>query len=325
MTSAIKSQINKILDKIPSLNILVVGDCMLDHYLWGDVYRISPEAPVPVVKIERDTYRLGGACNVALNLKSLGAQVELMGPMGKDAAGLQMQQLLKDAAITVGAVNFREDLMSVVKSRVIARNQQLCRLDRDTILEESVTAYFEEILEQKVKDVDAVLISDYAKGAVTQRLLNHLIKLKQQYSFFLAMDPKPTRALNYSGLDLLKPNRSEALLLSGLTSGSPFSVQKISELIRQKYAIQTLAITLGEEGLALSSSEKVCQIYPTLSREVFDVSGAGDTALAALTLAFCSDVSEEAVAFFANCASSVVVGKLGTATVTPEEILNDVA
>ena len=325
MTSALKSQINKILDKIPSLNILVVGDCMLDHYLWGDVHRISPEAPVPVVKIERDTYRLGGACNVALNLKSLGAQVELMGPMGKDAAGSQMQQLLKDAAIRVDTANFREDLTSVVKSRVIARNQQLCRLDRDTILEETATAYFEEILEEKLENVDAVLVSDYAKGAVTQRLLDRLVALKQQYSFFLAMDPKPTHALSYSGLDLLKPNRSEALLLSGLTSGSAVSVQKVAELIRQKYAIQTLAITLGEEGLALSSSESSCQIYPTLSREVFDVSGAGDTALVALTLAFCTEVSEEAAAFFANCASSVVVGKLGTATVTPEEILNEIA
>ena len=325
MTSAIKSQINKILDKIPSLKVLVVGDCMLDHYLWGDVHRISPEAPVPVVKIERDTYRLGGACNVALNLKSLGAQVELMGPMGKDAAGLQMQQLLKDAAITVDAANFREALTSVVKSRVIARNQQLCRLDRDTILEETATAYFEEILEQKVKNADAVLVSDYAKGAVTQRLLDCLVELKQKYPFFLAMDPKPTHALNYRGLDLLKPNRSEALLLSGLASNDPFSVQKVTELIRQKYDLKTLAITLGEEGLALSSSENSCQVYPTFSREVFDVSGAGDTALAALTLAFCADVSEEAAAFFANCASSVVVGKLGTATVTSEEILNDVA
>ena len=198
MTSAIKSQINKILEKIPSLKVLVVGDCMLDHYLWGDVHRISPEAPVPVVKIERDTYRLGGACNVALNLKSLGAQVELMGPMGKDAAGLQMQQLLKDAAITVDAANFREALTSVVKSRVIARNQQLCRLDRDTILEETATAYFEEILEQKVKNADAVLVSDYAKGAVTQRLLDCLVELKQKYpiSMFIPFDDFSLRILD---------------------------------------------------------------------------------------------------------------------------------
>lgn len=321
MTSVIKSQINKILDKIPSLNILVIGDCMLDHYLWGDVHRISPEAPVPVVKIERDTYRLGGACNVALNLKSLGAQVELMGPMGKDMAGLQMQQLLKDAAISVDSINFRENLPSIVKSRVIARNQQLCRLDRDTVFEEGVTDYFEKILELNLKNVDAVLISDYAKGAVTQQLLDRLIALKERYSFFLAMDPKPAHVLNYNGLDLLKPNRSEALLLSGLASEDLFSIQRVSELIRQKYALQTLAITLGEEGLALSSSEDTCRIYPTFSREVFDVSGAGDTALAALTLAFCSGASEEAAAFFANCASSVVVGKLGTATVTREEIL----
>ena len=321
MTSAIKSQINKILEKIPSLKILVIGDCMLDHYLWGDVHRISPEAPVPVVKIERDTYRLGGACNVALNLKSLGAQVELMGPMGKDTAGLQMQQLLKNAAIEVDAVNFRQNLSSVVKSRVIARNQQLCRLDRDTVLDATATIYFEEILEQKIKTVDVVLVSDYAKGSITQRLLDRLVALKQRYHFFLAMDPKPTNLLNYNDLDLLKPNRSEALLLSGLTGQSQVSVQEISNLIRQKYSVKTLAITLGEEGLALSTSNESCQIYPTLTREVFDVSGAGDTALVALALAFCLDVSEEAAAFFANCASSVVVGKLGTATVSSEEIL----
>lgn len=321
MTSAIKSQINKILEKIPSLKVLVVGDCMLDHYLWGDVHRISPEAPVPVVKVERDTYRLGGACNVALNLKSLGAEVELMGPMGKDTAGLQMQQLLKESAIKVDEVNFCQNLTSVVKTRVIARNQQLCRLDRDRVLEEEATAYFEEILEQKLKIVDAVLVSDYAKGSITQRLLDRLVALKQQHHFFLAMDPKPAHALNYNGLDLLKPNRSEALTLSGLTGQGQVSVQKIANLIRQKYSVQTLAITLGEEGLALSSSNESCQVYPTFSREVFDVSGAGDTALAALTLASCVDVSEEAAALFTNCASSVVVGKLGTATVSPEEIL----
>lgn len=324
MTSSIKSQINKILEKIPSLKVLVIGDCMLDHYLWGDVHRISPEAPVPVVKIERDTYRLGGACNVALNLKSLGAQVELIGPMGKDAAGLQMQQLLQEARIQVEATHFRENLTSIIKSRVIARNQQLCRLDRDTFLEESATSYLKDFLIEKVKNVDAVLISDYAKGTVTQHLLDYLVELKNQYHFFLAMDPKPTHMLNYNGLDLLKPNRSEALLLSGLSVQNEISIENVTEFIRQQYAVQTLAITLGEEGLALSTTKGSCQIYPTLTREVFDVSGAGDTSLVALSLAFCLNSSEEAAAFFANCASSVVVGKLGTATVSPEEILSHV-
>ncbi len=298
---------------------------MLDHYLWGDVHRISPEAPVPVVKIERDTYRLGGACNVALNLKSLGAQVELMGPIGKDTAGLQMQHLLQEAHIKIDKTNFHETIKSIIKSRVIARNQQLCRLDRDTILEETSTAYLDQLLEEKIQNVNAVIISDYAKGTVTQHLLDFLIHLKNKYHFFLAMDPKPTHTLNYNGLDLLKPNQSEALLLSGLKSDKLLSVEKISEAIRQQYNIQNLAITLGEKGLALSSNKTTCRVYPTFSQEVFDVSGAGDTALAALTLAFCTNASEEAIASFANCASSIVVGKLGTATVTQEEILNYVA
>ncbi len=319
-----RSQINNILEILPSLKVLVIGDCMLDHYIWGDVSRISPEAPVPVVAIDHDTYRLGGACNVALNLKQLGCQVSLMGPMGRDAAGETMKNLLTDAGVDVHAFNFRENLNSIIKTRVVVRKQQLCRLDRESFYTEEQVEYIYEQLEALVANVNAVVVSDYNKGSVTQTLLNRLVTLKASHDFLLALDPKPTHELDYSGVDLLKPNREEALKLSGLVfrPHEKFSVNKVAKCILEKYSVKYLAITLGEDGLALLDANGNGEISPTQAREVFDVSGAGDTSLVALTLALCAKMPLITAACFANVAAGVVVGKLGTASVTPQELLD---
>ena len=319
-----KSQINNILEAVSSLKVLVIGDCILDHYIWGDVSRISPEAPVPVVAIDHDTYRLGGACNVALNLSQLGCKTRLIGPMGDDEAGKTMKALLKDSRVDVGDFNFRRDLSSVIKTRVVVRKQQLCRLDREKFYTEAQVEYIYKILDQVVKDVDAVIVSDYNKGSVTQKLLDRLVDLKSKHHFFLALDPKPAHGLNYTGVDLLKPNCQEALQLSGvvLSLHEKFPLCKVAADILKKHAVRFLAITLGEEGIAILNSEGEGDIYPTQTREVFDVSGAGDTSLVALTLGLCSNLSVPVAACFANIAAGVVVGKLGTAAASPQEILD---
>ncbi len=319
-----KSQINKLLQKIPSLNVLVIGDCMLDHYIWGDVHRISPEAPVPVVNIDKDTYRLGGACNVALNLSQLGCRVTLVGPMGVDEPGSTMQGLLKAASISIDSSNFRKDVSSIVKTRVVVRNQQLCRLDRERFFSANQVEYIQIFLKENINHFDAVIVSDYNKGTISQGLINYLVELKKLHKFFLSVDPKPSHGLNYSGVDLLKPNRSEALQMSGfsLLPHQCFPLQEVAEKILSQQSAKYLAITLGNEGIAIMDSKSKGQIFPTQTKEVFDVSGAGDTALVALTLAFCLNTSLEEAAIFANIASGVVVGKLGTASVTPQELLD---
>ena len=322
MISLDKSQINNLLQNTSSLNICVIGDCMLDHYIWGDVQRISPEAPVPVVAIDSDTYRLGGACNVALNLKQMGCKVSLMGLMGQDSAGNTLRQLLKENGIAVAENNFNRDISTIVKTRVIVRNQQLCRLDRESFFTEQQAEHLLPLLNETIQNFDAVIVSDYNKGTISQVLLYHLINLKQQKNFFLAVDPKPAHELDYSSVDLLKPNRSEALQMSGVLPKphAPFPLEKVAKRILERYNLKYLAITLGSEGLALLNAHNEGRVYPAHDREVFDVSGAGDTALAALVVAFCLKMPLDVAATFANMASGIVVGKVGTAAVSLEEL-----
>jgi D-beta-D-heptose 7-phosphate kinase/D-beta-D-heptose 1-phosphate adenosyltransferase len=324
MTLSRKS-VQSILQAVQSLNVLVIGDAMLDRYIFGDAERISPEAPVPVVRIEHEACRLGGACNVALNLKSLGANVTFLGSVGTDEAGSVLQRLLREAGISFCGENFRSDVQTIVKTRVIARHQQLCRLDREKKFSEAsvatVIAQAEAFLQKNA--VSAVLVSDYAKGTVTQALLDKLVELKKHYSFFLAVDPKPKNKLCYNGVDLLKPNRTEALQLANFNTepNQTFSSDAVAREIFNRHSVRYLTVTLGEQGVALAENGGSIQTAPAVAKEVFDVSGAGDTALAALAVAFCAHRTPSEAIAFANLLSGIVIRKVGTAVTTPEEIL----
>ena len=317
--------VQSILQAVPSLKVLVIGDGMLDRYIFGDAERISPEAPIPVVKVEREACRLGGACNVALNLKSLGAHVTFLGIVGTDEAGSVLQRLLREAGISFCGENFRSDIQTIVKTRVIARHQQLCRLDREKKFSEAsvaaVIAQTEAFLQRNT--VSAVLVSDYAKGTVTQELLDRLVELKKSYFFFLAVDPKPKNKLCYNGVDLLKPNRAEALQLANLNAepNQAFPSDTVAKEIFNRHSVRYLAVTLGEQGIVLGGNGGKTYTAPAVAKEVFDVSGAGDTALAALTVAFCTNHTPSEAIAFANLLSGIVIRKVGTAVTTPEEIL----
>lgn len=326
MISWDKSQINKLLQATSSLNVCVVGDCMLDHYIWGDVHRISPEAPVPVVNVDKDTFRLGGACNVALNLRQMGCNVSLIGLIGQDSAGNTLRRLLREDHITVFEDNSDCNVDTIVKTRVIVRNQQLCRLDRETFFTEKQANFLVRFLRDNIQKFDAVIVSDYNKGTISQALLDFLVSLKEENDFFLAVDPKPAHGLDYKNVDLLKPNRSEALQLSGVVPMpyEPFPLNTIAKQILDRYHLKYLAITLGHEGLALMDAGNKGCIYPAQDKEVFDVSGAGDTALAALVIAFCLKMPMGVAATFANIASGIVVSKVGTAAVSLEELRSHV-
>lgn len=315
-----------LLQKIRGKRVVVVGDVMLDHYVHGDATRISPEAPVPVVNVMRDRYVAGGAANVALNLRSLGAAVSLCGLFGKDSAGETLREILSSHEIAFPPAFRRDGVQTIIKSRVVVRNQQLCRIDR----EQPPAAYalnapeVRRALLEEISRADAVIVSDYAKGAVDMPLLNNVLAAARERKALVALDPKPRRRLPFENIGLLTPNRNEAIELAEIgneISGGEFPAEEICRRIWEKHHPELLVITLGADGMLLSRGGKVGKTIPTYAREVFDVSGAGDTVIASLTLALAAGADLESAAHFANTAAGIVVGKFGTATVSPEEIL----
>lgn len=311
-----------LLRKIAGLRVLVVGDVMLDHYIWGDATRISPEAPVPVVDVARDSWTAGGAANVALNIASLGAQCTVAGYIGDDEAGEKLAEILR--ARKIRPLGTPGSASTIVKTRVLVQHQQLCRLDRES----PGGAYqwparrAEKFLGAEIARADAVIFSDYAKGVLDDAVVSEITRLARARGKFVALDPKPKRTLAFHGLDLITPNKREALQLAGLEAppGAPFPAPEVCARLFARYATKHLVITLGEDGMLLSAEGRILQTIPTAAREVYDVSGAGDTALAGLVLALLAGSTLEQAAHFANAAAGVVVGKIGTATVTPQEL-----
>jgi len=312
-----------LLQIISRLRVLVIGDVMLDHYIWGDATRISPEAPVPVVDIARDSFTAGGAANVALNIASLGAQCTVAGFFANDEAGAKLSKILGEKHIST--IPTPGTGATIVKTRVLVQHQQLCRLDREA----APSAYriapdkIEPLLIKAIQACDAVVFSDYAKGILTDELVERVSKLARAAGKFIALDPKPKRKLHFQGLDLMTPNRREALQLAGIEPElhAPFPAEEVCAQLHKLYGTRNLVITLSEDGMLLSTDGAIGTTIPTAAREVFDVSGAGDTALASLVLALAAGSDLETAAHFANAASGVVVGKLGTATVTPAELV----
>ena len=312
-----------LLKKIADVRVLVIGDIMLDHYIWGDATRISPEAPVPVVDIARDTYTAGGAANVALNIAALGARCTVAGRLADDTAGAQLASILADKKIAT--ISTPGTGATILKTRVLVQHQQLCRLDRESAPADYRIdpATVEKLFTRAIAVHDAVILSDYAKGLLTDDLVATVTRLARAAGKFIALDPKPKRALAFSDLDLITPNRKEALQLAGIDHDphAPFPAEKVCARLHELYRTHHLVITMSEDGMLLSTDGKIGKVIPTAAREVFDVSGAGDTALASLVVALTAGAKIETAANFSNAASGVVVGKLGTATVTPDELL----
>ena len=316
-----------LLKRITGLRILVLGDVMLDHYIWGDATRISPEAPVPVVDIARDSWTAGGAANVALNIASLGARCTVAGLIGKDEAGTKLSEILHDKKIKTLATPGSG--ATIVKTRVLVQHQQLCRLDREAAPDAYALSaeQAEKLLMPEITRCDAVIFSDYAKGILTDAVVARVTKLARAAGKFVALDPKPKRKLAFHGLDLITPNKRESLQLAGIEPAphAKFPASEVCARLHELYGTKHVVITLGEEGMLLSSKGKILKTIPTAAREVYDVSGAGDTALAGLVLALAAGADLERATHFANAAAGVVVGKLGTATVTPKELIAYVA
>lgn len=315
-----------LLEKIQGRRIAVIGDVMIDHYLHGDCHRISPEAPVPVVHVDKERHVAGGAANVALNIRALGGSPVLCGMSGRDSAGHELAGLLAKEGVAYPAAFRREGVTTIIKTRVVVRNQQLCRIDREfapaTYAFDTPEAHA--ALLDEVAKADAVILSDYAKGAISASLVAEVLALAAKRGTLVALDPKPRRKLAVTGVGLMTPNKAEALELAGLTHDDchgDFPADEICRRIHAQYRPKYLVITLSGDGMLLSENGLPGKIIPTYAREVYDVCGAGDTVIATLTAALAAGASIEEAAHLANTAAGIVVAKFGTATATPEEIL----
>ena len=323
-------RIRQVLAAAQQRRVVVVGDVMLDQFIWGNVARISPEAPVPVVEFQRESFMPGGAANVARNLSALGVQTELFAVVGRDNAAKTLESLLSDQRVDCRGFLAQGSRATSIKTRIVAHHQQVVRVDRETRLgiDGPTTRRLLTTLEPAILAADAVIVCDYGKGVVTQALLDDLRKLCHARGVWLSLDPKPVHLLNLSGLSLITPNRKEAFELANLPDDTraPDPLQdegllRAADKLLSDLQPALLLITLGDQGMLLCQRKQRSFHIPTVAQEVFDVSGAGDTVIASFTLAIAGGASPVEAAIISNHAAGVVVGKMGTATVTPNELL----
>ncbi|MFK2823421.1 D-glycero-beta-D-manno-heptose-7-phosphate kinase [Arcobacter sp. YIC-80] len=305
-------------DKNP--NILVIGDLMIDHYLWGSCDRISPEAPVPILKVTNETNVLGGAGNVVNNLKALGANVGVLSVIGDDEIANELKSMLESIDVNNFLV-IQKNRETSKKSRLIASNQQIIRYDKETTvnIDKSSEDKILKLLEKHIKNYDLVLLSDYGKGVLTNSLTKNIISLVNSKNKKVLVDPKGNDYLKYKNSYLLTPNKKEASLATNIEICDDKTLQKAILKLKNDYNLEVSLITLSEEGIAIFDNE--LSVKPTVAREVYDVTGAGDTVLASVGFAISCGFDIHKAVSFSNLASGVVVGKLGSATATLDEII----
>lgn len=300
--------------------IMVIGDLMIDHYLWGSCERISPEAPVQVVDIAKETTVLGGGGNVINNLKALGADVSVSGVIGDDENGIELINLLKNIGVDVGGIIVQNGRKTSKKSRVIAASQQILRYDKES-KEEIEKSSVEKILSSLLETVpgfDALILSDYGKGVLTDELCQGVIKLCNKAGVKVLVDPKGSNYGKYNGAYLLTPNKKEAMLATKIEIKDKSSLKEALLKMKKEADLAISLITLSEDGIAVYDNKM--KVFPTVAKEVFDVTGAGDTVIASIAFALSAKKNIEEACKFANLAAGVVVGKIGSATVTLDEI-----
>jgi len=326
-------RVRDILHQARATRVLVVGDVMLDQFVWGSVRRISPEAPVPIVEFERESYMPGGAANVARNLTSLSVPTEIFGWIGRDDSGAKLKELLASQSVDICGLIEDSSRPTSVKTRIIAHQQQMVRLDREKNRETEGPALHRLMrsLEPRLDGVSSVIVADYGKGTISQPVLDRLKAACQQRKIWISLDPKPVHRLDLSGLSLMTPNRKEAFELAGTADGArnanPLAdrpLMSVAERLLERFRPSHLLITLGDQGMLLCQPGAKPFHIPTVAQEVFDVSGAGDTVIATFTLAVSAGASPVEAAILSNHAAGVVVGKLGTATLSPHELLASV-
>jgi D-beta-D-heptose 7-phosphate kinase/D-beta-D-heptose 1-phosphate adenosyltransferase len=313
----------KFIDHFPRTRTLVVGDVMLDHYVWGNVSRISPEAPVPVVSVTRENVLLGAATNVVNNIHSLGGKVSVCGVIGHDDAGRQLVHMLRVQGIHTDGLIVEKNRPTTIKTRVIAHSQQVVRFDRETkngIERDTHRGIFDFVKQQVQDGLDAIVVSDYSKGVITKALVRDIMKLARKNSVIVSVDPKVNHFGIYKGVTILTPNVKEASIGAKIDIEDDKSLLKAGALLLRRLKCDAVLITRGEHGMSLFERGGRITHIPTVAQEVFDVTGAGDTVISALTLAMAAGAGTVDAARISNFAAGIVVGIVGTATVKPEEL-----
>ena len=305
-------------NKIP--NILVIGDLMIDHYLWGKCERISPEAPVQVLNVQRESSVLGGAGNVINNLFALGSKVDVISVIGDDLVGNELKFLLEKIDISTSNLIIEKDRKTSKKSRLIASQQQVLRYDNETIEDissKSVTNILE-ILAKNITTYDCIILSDYGKGILTSDLTQNIIKIANENKIKVLVDPKGKDYSKYKGAYTLTPNKKEAMEATNIDIKDDVSLEIAIKQLKEFCNLEVSLITLGESGIALF--DNTLRVKPTVAREVYDVTGAGDTVIASIAFAIANHMKIDDAIQFANLAAGVVVGKIGSATASLDEI-----
>ena len=323
------SRLEQILDRASSRRITVIGDLMLDEFVWGKVGRISPEAPVPVVEVAGESFYPGGAANVARNLREFVDRVAITGLLGKDHTGQQLQELLAEQKIDVSQLLEDESFRTILKTRIIARQQQVVRVDREqliTLSNEQVQRVVTGV-RQSLGDIDAIIFEDYGKGFLSTAMVSQIAAEASSAGKIIAADPNPRHLIDWRGATVVTPNRAEAFFAAGIRgrdadTAPPDDVdlRRAGETLLQRWETKHVLVTLGEHGMMLFRQNERPHYIPTKARQVFDVSGAGDTAIALFTLGLVCGATPIEAAEIANHGSAVVVSKLGTATVTRDEL-----
>lgn len=323
LTSSQKKYFLELIQRFPKAGILVIGDFILDQFVWGKVNRISPEAPVPVVNVDRESYLPGGSLNVANNIHTLGGTVYPCGVVGRDLQGRLLLKVIRREGIDTGGILYDADRPTSVKTRVIAHSQQVVRFDREKSQDISSEACKKIIkfVRQRISTIDVIIIEDYGKGVVQPALLRDIVRVAKKFKKPVLVDPKEKHFSYYTGVTVITPNRREAYGgLENYRNNGDLSLEEVGRGLLKKLKCEAVLITLGEDGMALFERDGSITKVPTAAREVYDVSGAGDTVIAVFGLALAAGAKIREAAVLSNFAAGIVVGKLGTATVSPDEL-----
>ena len=316
------SRLETLFEKLGGKRIAVVGDLMLDRYFWGSVARISPEAPVPVVEVDSESNRLGGAANVANNISSLGGTPLLMGVVGQDDSGRALKTIVADNGFPGDGILIDPSRPTTVKTRVIAHHQHVVRVDRETKddIPADMRAKILDVLRRSASSLDAIIIQDYNKGVVTKELIHELVEFARQQNVIITVDPKFNNFFEYKNVTVFKPNRKETEEALGVRLGDQASIDRAGRALVERLKAEHVLLTLGERGMSLFDSDGAVTHVPTSARQVADVSGAGDTVISTLTMALAAGASIKEAAMLANVAGGVVCGEVGIVPITVDAL-----
>jgi rfaE bifunctional protein kinase chain/domain len=320
-----KKRALEIIANFSRVGVLVVGDVMVDHFIWGKVSRISPEAPVPVVDVQKDSILLGGCANVLNSIYSLGGKVYVAGVIGADNIGKRLLTELRERKIETNGIIEEKGRPTTLKTRIVAHGQQMVRFDKESrkpIPQASTNKILEYVKSLREK-IGAIVVSDYSKGVISKELIEGIKKIVKDSKIFICVDPKQSNFSIYEGAHVITPNHHEAQRAAGMEITNANDLQRLSETLLKKYDFQAMLITRGEEGMSLfEKGRKIVHTYfPVQAKEVYDVTGAGDTVIGLLALGLAAKASMKEATCLANQAAGIVVGKVGTAAVSQKELI----